>query len=584
MTRALRRRHRAARARPARPRAAGLRVRRADRGADRRPRRRRPRLRGRRRRLLPRALAAVLRRAVAPRRRPDGPGRGRRGRRSQGGSARFRALEGARRRTRTRPGTSPWGRGRPGWHIECSAMAEAAPGRRARHPRRRRRPRSSRTTRTRRRRRWPRAAKPLARVWMHNGMLQLADEKMSKSVGNIRGLSDALDEVGRDALLLYFIGGHYRQPIAYSRERLDAAAASVAAHPRGRPPPASRASRPRTLAPLRDAFFDALRRRLQHRRRRWPRCSTGSARRTGARAPSATPSCARCSTVLGARQPAGRRRRTRLPRLIELAAPAHRGASGEGLCRGGPAARRGPRGGLGDPRRPRRPRARARGVIIYGRNAVTEALRGQRRVRRIWAVKGDWSGAPVTQASPADITARCGSDAHQGVCADVEEYRYANGAELLAAPEPFLVALDEVTDPQNLGAVCRTAEVAGATGVILPERRSAEVTPAVCKASAGAVEHLAIAQVRNLADFLRDAKAGGVLGLRRRRRRPHPVSIPGLPRRGRPGARRGGERPQAEGEGCVRRPRLTARPRAHRLAQRQRCRGGSYVRDLAATA
>ena len=71
-------------------------------------------------------------------------------------------------------------------------------------------------------------------------------------------------------------------------------------------------------------------------------------------------------------------------------------------------------------------------MIIYGRNAVTEALRGQRRVRRIWAVKGDWSGAPVTQASPADITARCGSDAHQGVCADVEEYRYANAAELLA--------------------------------------------------------------------------------------------------------------------------------------------------------
>jgi 23S rRNA (guanosine2251-2'-O)-methyltransferase len=72
-----------------------------------------------------------------------------------------------------------------------------------------------------------------------------------------------------------------------------------------------------------------------------------------------------------------------------------------------------------------------------------------------------------------------------------------------------LVALDEVTDPQNLGAVCRTAECAGASGVILPERRSAEVTPAVCKASAGAVEHLAVARVRNLADFLADAKAAG---------------------------------------------------------------------------
>jgi 23S rRNA (guanosine2251-2'-O)-methyltransferase len=146
-------------------------------------------------------------------------------------------------------------------------------------------------------------------------------------------------------------------------------------------------------------------------------------------------------------------------------------------------------------------------VIIYGVNPVREALRGPRAVERIWAARGDWSGAPVTQATPEQIAARCGSDAHQGVCAEVEEYRYADAAALLGRPDPFLVALDEVTDPQNLGAVCRTAEVAGAGGVILPQRRSAEVTPAVCKASAGAVEHLAIAQVRNLADFLTDAKA-----------------------------------------------------------------------------
>jgi 23S rRNA (guanosine2251-2'-O)-methyltransferase len=71
------------------------------------------------------------------------------------------------------------------------------------------------------------------------------------------------------------------------------------------------------------------------------------------------------------------------------------------------------------------------------------------------------------------------------------------------------VALDEVQDPQNLGAICRTAECAGATGVVLPRRRAADVTPAVCKASAGAVEHLPVAQVRNLADFLADAKQAG---------------------------------------------------------------------------
>ena len=222
-------------------------------------------------------------------------------------------------------------------------------------------------------------------------------------------------------------------------------------------------------------------------------------------------------------------------------------------------------------------------MIVYGQNPVREALRGPREVQRIWAAKGDWSGAPVAHAEPREIAALCGSDAHQGVCAEVEDYRYADAAALLALPEPFLVALDEVTDPQNLGAVCRTAEVAGANGVILPERRSAEVTGAVCKASAGAVEHLAIAQVRNLADFLAPGQGRGVLVLRRGGGRADAVSGARLPRRGRARPRRGGQGPQAEGEGCVRRPRRAAGPGPHRLAQRQRCRGGPYVRDIAAT-
>ena len=149
-------------------------------------------------------------------------------------------------------------------------------------------------------------------------------------------------------------------------------------------------------------------------------------------------------------------------------------------------------------------------MIVYGRNAVREAIRGPRDVRTVWATKGAAAEFPGAQsASGEEIARRCGSDAHQGVCADVEEYRYAGATALLQQPDPVLVALDEVTDPQNLGAICRTAECTGATGVVLPERRSAEVTPAVCKASAGAVEHLAIARVRNLADFLADAKAAG---------------------------------------------------------------------------
>jgi 23S rRNA (guanosine2251-2'-O)-methyltransferase len=139
---------------------------------------------------------------------------------------------------------------------------------------------------------------------------------------------------------------------------------------------------------------------------------------------------------------------------------------------------------------------------------VREALRGRRRVHRIWATQPEeWPRA--TRATAEEIASRCGSDAHQNVCAEVDPYPYADAAELLARPDAVIVALDEVTDPQNLGAICRTAEAAGAAGVVIPERRSAEVTAAVCKASAGAVEHLPVARVRNLADFLADAKKAG---------------------------------------------------------------------------
>ena len=83
------------------------------------------------------------------------------------------------------------------------------------------------------------------------------------------------------------------------------------------------------------------------------------------------------------------------------------------------------------------------------------------------------------------------------------------GIELLRVENALIVALDQVQDPRNLGAVCRSAEVAGAAGVVVPDRRSAEITPAACKASAGAVEHLSIARVGNLADWLGEAKQAG---------------------------------------------------------------------------
>jgi 23S rRNA (guanosine2251-2'-O)-methyltransferase len=157
-------------------------------------------------------------------------------------------------------------------------------------------------------------------------------------------------------------------------------------------------------------------------------------------------------------------------------------------------------------------------TVLYGRNAIHEALRaGRRRVHRVWATEGaarePWladAKVGVTVAGVDEVTRRAGSDAHQGVVAEAEPYPYADAAVLLRRPAPLIVALDEIQDPQNLGAICRTAEAVGADGVVICERRAAQVTAAVCKASAGAVEHLAVARVRNLADFLGEAKDAGV--------------------------------------------------------------------------
>jgi 23S rRNA (guanosine2251-2'-O)-methyltransferase len=149
--------------------------------------------------------------------------------------------------------------------------------------------------------------------------------------------------------------------------------------------------------------------------------------------------------------------------------------------------------------------------VLYGRNPVREALRsGRRRVHRVWATSGaarEFADADVVAGE--EVARLCGSDAHQGVCAEVDPFNYTGAGDLLAREHPLIVALDEVQDPQNLGAIARTAECAGATGLVLPERRSAEVTPAAAKASAGAVEWLPVARVRNLTDFLGDAKAAG---------------------------------------------------------------------------
>ncbi len=138
--------------------------------------------------------------------------------------------------------------------------------------------------------------------------------------------------------------------------------------------------------------------------------------------------------------------------------------------------------------------------LIYGKRPVEEAERGRRRVRRVWR-------APETSAD--ELERLCGSPDHQGVVAEVDPYPYADPNALLRREDALILALDQVQDPRNLGAICRSAEFAGVAGVVVPERRSAEVTAVVCKASAGAVEHLDVARVRNLADWLAEAKRAG---------------------------------------------------------------------------
>jgi 23S rRNA (guanosine2251-2'-O)-methyltransferase len=151
---------------------------------------------------------------------------------------------------------------------------------------------------------------------------------------------------------------------------------------------------------------------------------------------------------------------------------------------------------------------------VYGRRAVREALRGRREVLELWATERavaaePWlreNGRRLTVRPERELTEAVQTRDHQGVIAWCEPYRYADAYELAAVDRPLLVCLDQVSDPHNLGAVARTAEAAGTTGVVLPEHGGARVTPAVARASAGAVEHLPIAVVTNLARYLAEIK------------------------------------------------------------------------------
>jgi 23S rRNA (guanosine2251-2'-O)-methyltransferase len=156
--------------------------------------------------------------------------------------------------------------------------------------------------------------------------------------------------------------------------------------------------------------------------------------------------------------------------------------------------------------------------LVYGRRPVREVVRAGRRAilellvtERALAAESwlrEVKGLRLQVAPERRLNEAAMTRDHQGVVAFCEPYRYADAYELAKRERPLIACLDQVTDPHNLGAVCRSAEGAGATGIVITEHKSARVTAAVCRASAGAVEHVQLAVVVNLARYLADVKGG----------------------------------------------------------------------------
>jgi len=168
--------------------------------------------------------------------------------------------------------------------------------------------------------------------------------------------------------------------------------------------------------------------------------------------------------------------------------------------------------------------------LLYGRQPVREMLRAKRRqaFRLLLAhgvqttgvvgdilVLAEQAGVPVQLVNRQELDKLGGEVNHQGLAAEVSGYPYASLRELLQAAQqegvpPFLLLLDHIQDPQNLGSLLRSAEAAGAHGVVIPDRRAAGVTPAAVRASAGAAEHMRVVQITNLVRAMEALKAEGV--------------------------------------------------------------------------
>ena len=159
--------------------------------------------------------------------------------------------------------------------------------------------------------------------------------------------------------------------------------------------------------------------------------------------------------------------------------------------------------------------------LIYGRNAVTEALNSEQEIDTLFVLKGaslgklialaKRRGAVVKEVSAEKLNALCGTEKHGGAAAELAACSYSTIEDILEVSKqkgkpPFIIIEDEIADPHNLGAIIRTAEAAGADGVIIPKRRSASLNATVYKTSAGAAAWLKVARVANLADTIRRLK------------------------------------------------------------------------------
>ena len=341
---------------------------------------------------------------------------------------------------------SPWGRGRPGWHIECSAMAELLLGPSFEihgggldlvFPHHENEVAQSRAR-----------GHEFARIWMHNGMLRFTGEKMSKSVGNVATIKEVLDEWGPETRSLFFLTARWSSPIDFSEETMEGARAraeGIREIFRNPSEPAPADAWERFEATLDDDFntpdalalvhewrdHDLVRRALDVfglaslavRTRRRP--SSTSWRAGGSRRERSATSRRPIACGPRSRPPAGTCGTIRTGTAWFRSSDARAGVRPQGGSRGSAGAARGARA-VGD-------RTSVRGGVV-----AQEGPRVQVKLDR-------------------DIGEAAGTRDHQGVLAWCEPYRYADAYELAAADEPLLACLDQVTDPHNLGAVCRTA-------------------------------------------------------------------------------------------------------------------------------